>query len=397
MRWLILLLLISCSSSGSAATEASQGPPVRIAPPSASGFQVSVRLVPEIQVTGSPGSELQIEWTSELGTSAPWSVLTNLTIGETGATTIDLTAGATDRFYRAVALPLPPPPPVTEPPDEAIPEMLKIPAETFKMGSPLSEKFRSGDETQHSVRIARDYFLGSTEVTHAHWTLVLEWGTTNGYTDLPAGRNGWNGGSIGNHPVTEVSWFDAVKWCNALSEWTGLVPAYTLDGTVFRTGNGERLKCNWDTTGYRIPTEAEWEHACRAGNATAYFTGQNTKGYCEPEPNLDLAGWYCGNSDGNTHPVAAPEKQPNGFGLRDLHGNVLEWCWDWYGSYATSASVDPKGPSTGSQRASRGGSWSDAAQYCRSAFRSRGEPSVRSGNIGFRISRTAPTLSEARP
>jgi formylglycine-generating enzyme required for sulfatase activity len=394
---LIFLLLISWSSSSLAATEPSPGPPVNIAPPPASGFQVSVRLVPEILVTGLPGSELQIEWTSGLGSSAPWNVLTNLTIGETGATTIDLTVGTAGRFYRAVAPLPPPPPPVTAPPDEATPLMLRIPASTFTMGSPLGEKFRSIDETQHSVRIARDYFFGSTEINHAQWTLVRGWGVDNGYTDLPAGRNGWNGDPLGDHPITEVSWFDAVKWCNALSEWTGLVPAYTLDGMVFRQGNDERVRCHWDATGYRLPTEAEWEHACRAGNPTAYFTGQNTRAFCEPEPNLDLAGWYCGNSDANTHPVAAPDKQPNGFGLHDLHGNVLEWCWDWYGSYSTSAVVDPKGPATGSQRASRGGSWSDAAQYCRSASRNRSEPGNRSGNIGFRLCRTAPAEPSPAP
>jgi len=276
----------------------------------------------------------------------------------------------------------------------SIPKMVEIPASTFRMGSPGSftadaaeEEGRNPDEFGHTVTISRAYHLGTTEVTFAQWTGVREWASRNGYTDLPVGRNGVGGDGSGQHPVTEVNWRDIAKWCNALSEKDGRTPVYTVDGNIFKTGYSDRVECNWDENGFRLPTEAEWEYACRAGTTRAFYTGSMTERFCELDSNLDRAGWYCGNSGDKTHPVG--EKEKNDFGLFDMHGNVWEWCWDWYGIYRlqSSAQIDPKGEDRNFSfnRVRRGGSWSSNARYCRSAYRSWAAPSFRDSFQGFRL------------
>jgi formylglycine-generating enzyme required for sulfatase activity len=136
---------------------------------------------------------------------------------------------------------------------------------------------------------------------------------------------------------------------------------------------------------YRLPTEAEWEYACRAGTTTAFANGDITELKCGHDPNLAAMGCYCGNSGDKTHPVA--QKKPNAWGLYDMHGNVWEWCDDWYGNYSNSHVTDPKGPSSGRSRVLRGGYWSHYAGYCRSAIRSGCSPGGRSSGVGFRIAR----------
>jgi len=137
---------------------------------------------------------------------------------------------------------------------------------------------------------------------------------------------------------------------------------------------------------YRLPTEAEWEYACRAGSNTAFANGGITETGCGHDPNLDAMGWYCGNSGSKTHPVA--QKKPNAWGLYDMHGNVWEWCQDWYGDYPRGHVTDPAGPSSGSLRVNRGGGWSSNAGFCRSAFRDCYSPGFRYGYLGFRLART---------
>ncbi|MFF9029529.1 formylglycine-generating enzyme family protein [Streptomyces iakyrus] len=167
-------------------------------------------------------------------------------------------------------------------------------------------------------------------------------------------------------PVEGVSWWDAVRFCNALSVREGLTPAYEV-----RPGDGEAC---WDTTadGYRLPTEAEWEHACRAGG-----TGPR---YGE----LDEIAWYRGNADDRIHPVGG--KQPNAWGLYDMLGNVWNWCWDLYDAEVY-----------GAYRVLRGGGWSDEHWSCRASVRRRSHPTFRIDDVGFRVARSMPDIPGARP
>jgi sulfatase modifying factor 1 len=228
------------------------------------------------------------------------------------------------------------------------------------------------------------FSIDKYEVTYELWTAVRSWALTNGYTDLVAGQNGYN--PVGsNNPVTEVNWYDIVKWCNARSEKDGLTPVYYTDGTqstVYRAGdldiNIDAVK--WTVNGYRLPTEAEWEFAAKGGTLaqqpTSYtFSGSNTIG--------DVA-WYYDNSGINTHPVGG--LAANELGLYDMSGNVYEWCWDWYGSvYPSGETTDPKGPTTTQAwRLLRGGSFSAGENNCRVFNRTYYDPTNRNYNNGFR-------------
>lgn len=211
-------------------------------------------------------------------------------------------------------------------------EMVEIPAGSFCMGSPPGEGY--GDEHPlHQVKLSA-FYMGKYEVTQAQYRAVMR---TN-----PSYFKG------DDHPVEDVSWDDAVEFCRKLSQMTGHE--------------------------YRLPTEAEWEYAARAGT-----TGDH-------ERNLDRIAWYYDNSGNKTHPVG--QKQPNGFGLYDMYGNVWEWVQDWWGRYQSGEETNPQGPSSGSDRVFRGGSWIITADRCRSALRASGSPGLRSVNIGFRLVRT---------
>jgi len=226
-------------------------------------------------------------------------------------------------------------------------EMQRIAPGAFLMGSPLAEPARGDDETEHEVTLTRAYLMSIHEVSETIWNAVM-------------------GGepSTSLLPKANVTWGDAAEFCNTLSELTGLTPAYTRVDTVW----------TWDPAadGYRLPTEAEWEYACRAGSTTALANGPLTNLRCAPlDLNLGVMAWYCGNSDGAgryfRHDVG--RKQANAWGLYDMHGNVCEWCWDWYGPYPTAATIDPSGPATGYFRVIRGGDFASLAQDCRSAHR----------------------------
>jgi formylglycine-generating enzyme required for sulfatase activity len=179
-----------------------------------------------------------------------------------------------------------------------------------------------------------------------------------------------------NLPVEAVSWYDAIEYCNKRSIREGLMPAYR--------GSGDDITCAVKASGYRLPTEAEWEYAARGGKLGEFlvyrYAGSN---------NVDSVGWYDGNSGNKTHPIG--KKQPNDLGLYDMSGNVFEWCWDWYDDYPTSSQTDPMGASSGSFRVFRGGSWGNYGRLLRSAWRNINTPSERYFNIGFRLVR--PSLS----
>ncbi len=266
-----------------------------------------------------------------------------------------------------------------------------VPAGTYTMGSPSNELGRDFAETQHSVTLTKSFHLAKTEMTWARWNEVRDQAATNGYTDIGTGRNGCNGDASGEHPVTEVSWWDVIKWCNLRSEIESKTPVYYTSagfgaGNVLRAGTPTPY-ADWDADGYRLPTEAEWEYACRAGSTTTFFNGPITHTGSSPvDPALDKVGWYGGNSGRNTHPVG--RKDPNAWKLYDMHGNVWEWCWDWY---STSYGVVPRFAYSGPTRVFKGGSWYSGAQFCRSAMRRRGciLPGYRDFSTGFRPALTA--------
>jgi len=216
-----------------------------------------------------------------------------------------------------------------------------IPAGEFMMGSP-------GDgfgETQHRVSITKPFYLGVTEVTQEQYQKVM-------------GKNPSKFKGPQN-PVENVSWRDAVEFCGKLSA----MPAEKAAGHV-----------------YRLPTEAEWEYACRAGTTTAYSFGDDAS-------RLGDYGWFDGNSDTSTHPVG--EKKPNDWGLYDMHGGVYELCQDRYGPYPSGSATNPTGATSGSYRVRRGGGWSYYARICRSASRSKNTPGYRFSDLGFRVLRSS--------
>jgi len=239
--------------------------------------------------------------------------------------------------------------------------MVRIQGGTFMMGSPTSEPWRFNSEVQHQVTLS-SFSMGKYEVTQKEYQEVM--GTN------PSEFKG------DNLPVEQVSWYDAVEYCNSLSRKEGLTPAYTV--------NGENVTWNQKANGYRLPTEAEWEYACRAGTTTPFSTGNNIT--------TDQAN-YNGNYPYNNNATGEYRERttevgsfaPNPWGLYDMHGNVWEWCWDWYEGYASGAQTDPKGASSGTIRMLRGGSWFNNARYLRSALRGVSTPSYRYNYFGFRL------------
>jgi formylglycine-generating enzyme len=173
-------------------------------------------------------------------------------------------------------------------------------------------------------------------------------------------------------PVNHVSWEDAVRFCNALSRRSGRSPCYRETGGVWA--------CDWTADGYRLPTEAEWEYACRAGTTAPWFWGT--------DPNdAERYAWYSRNSGWKVHPVGG--KEANDWGLYDMAGNCWEWCWDWYGPYDPKAVDNPLGPGSGRERVLRGGSFVNVPGRRRSAIRDGRTPENRNGDIGFRCVRGA--------
>ena len=258
-------------------------------------------------------------------------------------------------------------------------EMVKIKAGSFLMGSPVGELGRDGDEKQHSVTLTKDYWIGKYEVTQEQWQ--AEMGSNPSYFK----------GS--NRPVECVSWKDAIEFCRRLNErYAGKLPVI----------NGVRYQ-------FDLPTEAQWEYACRAGTTTSLNSGENIQILgLNNSPNLDKVGWYGGNcgqdfelsngydisfwqqrqySDtrGGTHPVG--QKRHNNWGLYDMHGNVFEWCKDWYAKDYPSETVDPVKLVQGnsSSRVCRGGGWNGYAKSCCSAGRDSGKPDIRNCYLGFRL------------
>jgi formylglycine-generating enzyme required for sulfatase activity len=232
-------------------------------------------------------------------------------------------------------------------------ELIRIPAGTFTMGSPVGETSRFPEETQHQVTLSQDFYLGKTEVTQNQWVALQSFPQAQTFV----------GGTM---PVHNVSHDDIGSWMTALNTHV------TEPGT------------------FALPTESQWEYAARAGTTTRFNYGNGFGGdeNCSTEAERTSNMWYCGNSGASTQAVG--QKPANAWGLRDMHGNVWEWCSDWYGTYPTGPVTDPTGPGSGSGRVLRGGSWFNYAQYCRSAYRVNGAPSSRFNSLGFRVLLSVP-------
>ena len=215
-------------------------------------------------------------------------------------------------------------------------DMVLIPAREFQMGSPESEKYHQDNALQHEVTLTKPFYMGKYEVTQEQWESVMG--------NNPSSRT--KGAKL---PVTNVSWEDCQEFIKKLNEKT--------------------------SGGYRLPTEAEWEYACRAGTTTAYSYGDNLT---KSDANID------GDSI-----KAVGSYRPNAFGLYDMHGNVWEWCNDWYGSLQDGEVTDPKGAATGSSRVLRGGSFINDVSAARSSLRFVGTPTFRGTDLGFRLVKTS--------
>jgi formylglycine-generating enzyme required for sulfatase activity len=229
-------------------------------------------------------------------------------------------------------------------------KLVRIPAGEFLMGSPDSDNEATPDEKpQHSVRITRPFYLGVHEVTQGQYRAIT-------------GANPSYFKGSDELPVEQVSWEEAVAFCTALTKRE----RGSLGGAI-----------------YRLPTEAEWEYACRAGSRRRFGFGDDVS-------RLGDVAWYSSNSDRKTHPVG--QKRPNAFGLYDMHGNVWEWCGDWFDAsyYRQSPGADPPGPSQAANRVTRGGGWASHPRHARSANRIRMIPGPRLDSLGFRVARVQP-------
>ncbi|MDR0561396.1 MAG: SUMF1/EgtB/PvdO family nonheme iron enzyme [Spirochaetaceae bacterium] len=279
---------------------------------------------------------------------------------------------------------------------------VRIPGGTFTMGSPESEPERDRDEgPQHSVTI-NSFFMGKYEVTQKEWREVM--GTTvRQLAEQIAEENGEVFDDEGvedegdNYPMYYVSWYDAVEYCNRRSQREGLTPAYTIDKIRRDPNNYYHDPLAWTVTwnrksnGYRLPTEAEWEYACRAGTTTPFHTGNNIT---TSQANYNGHYPYNNGTKGIKRMNAwiVGSGAANAWGLYDMSGNVEEWCWDWYDSYSAGSQTDPVGASSGTYRVFRGGSWYNAGSNVRSASRSSSGNTgafVKSYLMGFRLVRSA--------
>jgi len=249
-----------------------------------------------------------------------------------------------------------------------------VPAGSFEMGLKTDS-----EAPLHTVNLPK-FFMGETEVTYMEWVSVRVWADKNGYTFD-------NGGSCAGvfHPVTNVSWYDVVKWCNAKSEMERLTPLFYTGpefevGSVYRAGQVSLLHSmvNWSANGYRLPTEAEWEKAARGGLKGRLY------------PNGDKLSKAGANFDNNAvGTVEVKQYAPNGFGLYDMAGNMWEWCWDWYAPRYEGSGEDPHGPLEGGgvERIIRGGGWGGTKETCQVAARDADMPEMSGGGLGFRIVR----------
>jgi formylglycine-generating enzyme required for sulfatase activity len=355
----------------------------------------SLVLAPRLTIQSDTNVLNQIQYTTNLS-QGNWTTLTNLSVTQSTYWFTDQTAPAAPaRYYRVLEVSAPG-------------GMAFIPAGSFAMGDSFSEG-STNEQPVHLVYVS-GFFMDTNLVTFTLWQQVYQWATNHGYSFDNAGctYGGYNYSVGNNYPVHLVNWFDVVKWCNARSESQSLTPCYYTSNTlatVYRTGdlNVSNSWVNWNAGGYRLPTEAEWEKAGRGGVLCQRFPWSGTNAISWSRAN------YCGapasfsydfsttnsydpafNTGSQPYTSPAGYFAPNGYGLRDMAGNVWEWCWDWYdgGWYANAGATqpDPRGPSAAlAYRVYRGGSWYDYADVARCSYRGYGLSSSGIGdNVGFR-------------
>ena len=263
-----------------------------------------------------------------------------------------------------------------------------IPEGSFQMGSEAGYDI---NKPVHTVKISNGFFMGKYEVTQEEYSVIMGSNPSSFSSGAEEGEN------QELRPVENVSWYDAVVYCNKRSIAEKLEPVYKKGdetdpaewGEIPNKSDaeGNNITCDWDANGYRLPTEAEWEYAARGGNGTTevlIWSGT------DKEDELENYAWYWNKSDNKTHKVGM--KDPNGYGLFDMSGNVWEWCWDWYAEdyYSqTEGGSDPKGASSGSYRVFRGGSWNYYADYASVSDRFNNSPDYRINYLGFRVVRAS--------
>jgi formylglycine-generating enzyme required for sulfatase activity len=327
----------------------------------------------------------------------------NETVSMTGNRQRPYTNGSvSDKYYSInpnVQDSFSPPPPLPKPPAAAAAPVINnspapkpdqgfifIKGGSFMMGTPADEWRRESDETQHSVTVG-DFYMQAHELTQAEYQAIM--GVN------PSKFKG------ANLPVEHVTWYDAIEYCNRRSAQEGLTPAYSIDKVQIDPNNlcnEETDNIKWSVTqnlsapGYRLPTEAEWEYACRAGIIGPFDKGNrlttndaNFDGNYPWTPGRKTERDISGKWLKKTMPVGSYEK--NRWGLFEMHGNVSEWCWDWAGTYSTAPQTDPQGAVSGGGRIIRGGSWYDSARRLRSGARRSYQPTFHNNAIGFRLVR----------
>jgi formylglycine-generating enzyme len=346
-----------------------------------------VGVAPQFAVRSDLSITNQIQYCTNLS-QTNWVVLTNLLVAQSPYWFVDTAAPSdSQRFYRVAALATGTPPPAG---------MALIPAGSFTMGNCMATN--EGDSAElplHTVYVSA-FYMDTNLVTSNLWLTVKAWNGGNGYSYDNVGSGRANG-----HPVQTVSWYDSVKWCNARSQMEGLTPCYYTDEGLTAVYKAGQLApyVNWGASGYRLPTEAEWERAARGGLGGHRFPWGDTISWSQANYYAWPAGYaYDVNPAEGFHPAFNDRVWPltsrvgyfgaNGYGLYDMAANLWQWCWDWYGLYGSAPQADPRGPSTGSYRVFRGGSWYRNALYCRTAGRGNGaSPSDRFYDLGFRCAR----------
>jgi formylglycine-generating enzyme required for sulfatase activity len=345
---------------------------------------------------GPPNGTAWLQASVDLGVADPWTNVATATLDNLGAAAFTAisdsrpqAAAAEQDFFRIVTSAGPP-----------LGTMVFIPGGTFQMGDAFSEGY-SDELPVHSVYVS-GFYLQNTEVTKDQWDAVREWGVNHGFTDLAVG-NGSYLSKGANHPVHSINWYDIVKYCNARSQMEGLTPCYTSGGLTYMTGTDAGVVCNWSASGYRLPTEAEWEKAARGGLSGKRFPWGDNITHSQANYSSSSIYDYDVSPTRGYHPTYAVGNTPysspvgsfaaNGYGLYDMTGNVWEWCWDWAAYYPSTSQTDPRGPTSRLffpySRIFRGGSWSIHASPCRTAYRSYTDPTYSGYHIGFRPARSS--------
>jgi formylglycine-generating enzyme required for sulfatase activity len=336
--------------------------------------------------TVNPSAIYRVEWAPQAG--GPWHSFTYQPIHMIDAFSNTVFMVSVPMFYRIVMT------------TNQIPQgMVWIDGGEFIMGD--TEGVSEPSALPVHTNWISGFWMDEMEVTKALWDSVRVWATNHGYTFGP----GSGLGKTNNHPVHTVNWYDCVKWCNARSQKEGLTPCYyttnTLASGSLYTNSSVNVSnewVNWTANGYRLPTEAEWEKAARAGRERGFFPwGWGTISHAQ-------ANYYATNAipidispTQGYHPTYATGGYPytspagsfpaNAYGLHDMAGNVIEWCWDWHGSYSATNQEDPKGPESGTQRIMRGGCWGDTCFWAWCACRASHLPSNGLNGMGFRCVR----------